>query len=61
MQPMSALLIAAVPGLADYGLSALPDAPVVPERHRRFHRVTVASPLRRWPWRPRVPAAPRAA
>ncbi len=61
MEPMSALLIATVPGLTDYGLSALPDAPVRPERRHRFRRVTIASPLRRRPWRPRVPAAPRAA
>ena len=58
MQPMSTLLIAAVPGLADYGLSALPDAPVVPERRRRLRLRRVTAPsLAVAP----VPAAPRPA
>ena len=42
MEPLSALLIATTSGLTDYALSALPDAPVVPDRRRmpRFRRTT---------------------
>jgi len=36
MEPLTTLLIATASGLTDYGRSALPHAPVVPERHRRF-------------------------
>ena len=57
MEPMSALLIATLPGLTDYGRSALPDAPVVPERRRRLRLRRVMAPS----LAVARPAAPRAA
>lgn len=44
MEPMTALVIAHLPGLTEHALSALPDAPVVVERPRRFRLRRLAVP-----------------
>ena len=45
MEPLTALIIANLPGLTDNALSALPDAPVVVvERPRRFRLRRLTAP-----------------
>ena len=44
MELITAQLIATLPGLTEHALSALPDAPVVVERPRRFRLRPVAVP-----------------